>query len=272
MKQNLQKLLKTANTLRQDVIKISYNGNIGHIGSALSIVDILTGLYFASARLYPRKPHHPNRDRIILSKGHACAALYSALYRKGFFPKSTLNTYHQNNTLLAGHPEIHIPGVDASSGSLGHGLSIASGMALAGKIQQKKYRCFAILSDGECDEGSVWEAALVAAHQKLTNLIAIIDYNKLQAFGRTNQVVNLEPFPQKWQSFGWRVKVIDGHNLSQIVTALNSCLSKNKPTAIICQTVLGKGVSFMENKLEWHYLNPTKDQFNQAIQELKASL
>ena len=272
MKQNLRKLLTIANNLRQDVIKISYHGNIGHIGSALSVVDILTGLYFASARLYPKQPDHPKRDRIILSKGHACAALYSALYRKGFFPKATLNTYHHNNTLLAGHPEIHIPGVDASSGSLGHGLAIASGMALAGKIQQSQYRIFAILSDGECDEGSVWEAALVASHRQLNNLFAIIDYNHLQAFGQTNQVVNLEPFSQKWESFGWRVKVIDGHNLTQIVTALNSPLSKTKPTVIICRTVLGKGVSFMENKLEWHYLNPTVDQFNQAIKELKSSL
>lgn len=269
---NVQKLTKIANILRQDVIKISYHGNVGHIGSALSIVDILTGLYFASAKVYPKQPDYPNRDRIILSKGHACAALYSALYRKGFFPKATLNTYHQNNTLLAGHPEIHIPGVDASSGSLGHGLAIASGMALAGKINQADYKVFAILSDGECDEGSTWEAALVAAHNHLNHLIAIIDYNRLQAFGRTNKVVNLEPFPQKWESFGWRVKVIDGHNLTQIVNALNSPLSKTKPTAIICRTVLGKGVSFMENKQEWHYLNPTTDQFNQAIQELKTSL
>lgn len=269
---NLKNLTRIANLIRQDVIKISYHGQIGHIGSALSIVDILTGLYFASARVYPKQPNHPKRDRIILSKGHACAALYSALYRKSFFPKATLNTYHHNNTLLAGHPEIHLSGVDASSGSLGHGLSIASGMALAGKIKALKYRCFAILSDGECDEGSVWETALVAAHQKLTNLTAIIDYNQLQAFGRTNQVVSLEPFKQKWQSFGWRVKMIDGHDLNQIVTTLNSPLSKNKPTVIICWTVLGKGVSFMEDKLEWHYLNPTIEQFNQAIQELKTSL
>ena len=269
---NFQKLAKIANSIRQDVLTISYQGKIGHIGSALSVVEILTGLYFASARVYPKQPHHPNRDRIILSKGHACAALYSALYRKGFFSKSTLYTYHQNNTYLAGHPEIHVPGVDASSGSLGHGLAIASGMVLAGEIQLKKYRVFAILSDGECDEGSIWEAALVAAHHHLNHLIAIIDYNQIQAFGRTNQVTKLEPFKKKWQSFGWRVKVIDGHNLTQIFAALNSPLSKTKPTVIICRTVLGKGISFMENKLKWHYLNPTLDQFNQAIKELKSSI
>ncbi len=269
---NLTKLTKIANHIRQDVLTISFLGNIGHIGSALSVVDIITGLYFACVRVYPKKPLHPLRDRIILSKGHACAALYSALCRKGFFSKTTLNTYHQNNSLLAGHPEIHLKGVDASSGSLGHGLSLASGMALAGKIQSRQYRVFAILSDGECDEGSVWEAALVVSHRKLNNLIAIIDYNKLQAFGRTNQVVNLEPFKQKWQSFGWRVKEIDGHNLPQIVAAFNSPLSKTKPTVIICRTVLGKGISFMEDKLEWHYLNPTIDQFNLAMKELKSAL
>ena len=269
---NIKKLTKIANQIRQDVLTISYHGNIGHIGSALSVVDILTCLYFASAKVYPKQPRHPKRDRIILSKGHACAALYSALYHKGFFPKATLNTYHQNNTLLAGHPEIHLSGVDASSGSLGHGLSLASGMALAGKIQNRQYRVFAILSDGECDEGSVWEAALVASHRKLNNLIALIDYNRLQAFGRTNQVVNLEPFKQKWQSFGWRAKEIDGHNPAQIIRTLNSPLSKTKPTVIICRTVLGKGISFMEDKLEWHYLNPTLAQFNQAIKEIKSAL
>ncbi|MEK7513628.1 MAG: transketolase [Patescibacteria group bacterium] len=266
---NLTKLTKIANQIRRDVLTISYHGNIGHIGSALSVVDILTCLYFNAAKIYPRQPRHSQRDRIILSKGHACAALYSALFHKGFFSKAMLNTYHQDNTLLAGHPEIHLSGIDASSGSLGHGLSLASGMALAGKIQHRQYKVFAILSDGECDEGSVWEAALVASHRQLNNLIAIIDYNRLQAFGRTNQVVNLEPFKQKWQTFGWRVKMINGHNLIQIIKALNSPLSKTKPTVIICRTVLGKGVSFMEDKLEWHYLNPTQAQFNQAIKELK---
>jgi len=271
MKSKMSQLKSKANLIRQDILKISYNGNVGHIGSALSIVDILTVLYFSIAKVYPQKPNHPDRDRIILSKGHSCAALYSILYRKGFFSKEFLYTYHKNNTQLAAHPEIHIPGIDAGTGSLGHGLSLAAGIALAGKINKAKYRVFAALSDGECDEGSTWEAALVAAHHELNNLTAIIDYNKIQAFGRTNNVTNLEPFKEKWQSFGWQTIEIDGHNHKQLQTALSK-KSTNKPTIIIANTILGKGISFMEDDLEWHYWNLSDEQFEKALEELKKNL
>lgn len=273
MENRFKKLTRMANIIRQDVLKISHHGDIGHIGSALSIVDILTVLYFAVARVYPKQPEYFDRDRIILSKGHGCAALYAVLCRKGFFPKKTLNTYHLNNTKLAGHPELSIPGVDANSGSLGHGLSMASGMALAGKMSRRNYQTYVVLSDGECDEGSTWEAALVAAHQKLGNLTAIIDYNKIQALGRTNQITNLEPLKQKWKSFGWSVKEVDGHSLTQLVKALSSvnCL-RSKPRIIIAHTILGKGISFMENDFEWHYWNLSDEQLKNGLKELRESL
>ncbi|MFH2061644.1 MAG: transketolase [Candidatus Beckwithbacteria bacterium] len=232
----------------------------------------ITLLYFSTLNVYPQKPNNPKRDRFVLSKGHGCSALYSVLYRKGFISKETLYTYHLNDTTLAAHPEIHTPGVDASTGSLGHGLSVASGMALAGKINKCTYKVYAILSDGECDEGSTWEAALVTSHQKLNNLTIIIDYNKIQAFGRTNQVVNLEPFKQKWQSFGWRVLEVDGHSIKELHQALNTPLTKNKPTVIIAHTVLGKGVSFMEDDLEWHYWNPSDEHLKQGLKELRGNL
>ncbi|MBU1085629.1 transketolase [Patescibacteria group bacterium] len=273
MTTNLKDLEKTANLLRRDILNISYHGQVGHIGSALSVVDIITTLYFHIAKLYPNKPNHPDRDRIILSKGHACSALYSALYRRGYFSKKTLYTYHQNHSLLAGHPDILCPGVDASTGSLGHGLSLGIGMALAAKLQKRNYQVFVILSDGECNEGSTWEAALSAPQLKLNNLTTIIDYNKIQAFGRTKDVIDLEPFKQKWQSFGWRTLELNGHSLSQLTKALNSPnRPSSKPTVIIAHTVLGKGVSFMENNLEWHYWTPTIKHFNQAMKELKSSL
>ena len=273
MNTNLAKLKKLANTIRQDILKISHHGSIGHIGSAYSVTDILTTIYFSVANVYPKKPNSPNRDRIVLSKGHSCAALYSILYRKGFISKKTLFTYHLNDTKLAAHPKVSLPGVDASTGSLGHGLSLASGMALAGKLDKKDYRVFAVLSDGECDEGSTWEAALVAAHQKLNNLTIIIDYNKIQAFGRTNQVVNLEPFKQKWLSFGFRVLEINGHSILQLLKSLSlASQSKTKPTVIIAHTILGKGISFMEDDLGWHYWNPSDEQLKKGLKELRKKI
>jgi len=272
MKPKTIKLKKLANTIRQDILKISHHGSIGHIGSAYSVTDILTVLYFSILKVSPNNPNSPSRDRLVLSKGHSCAALYSILYRKGFISKKTLYTYHLNNTNLPAHPKLSLSGVDASTGSLGHGLSLASGMALAGKLDQKSYRVFAILSDGECDEGSTWEAALVAAHQKLNHLTVVIDYNKIQAFGRTNQVTKLEPFKQKWLSFGWKVFEVDGHSISQLQKALTTPNAKNKPTVIIAHTILGKGVSFMEDDLGWHYWNPSDEQLKDGLKELKKTL
>lgn len=259
---------KLVRAVKSDILNISYQGKVGHIGSALSAADILIALYFKVAKVFPNQPDHPDRDRILLSKGHAAAALYACLYRKGIINRQTLYSYHQDNTLLPAHPEIHLKGVDFSSGSLGHGLAVGAGMALAAKIGRLSYRTFVIISDGECDEGSTWEAALIAAHQKLNNLTVLIDYNQIQAFGRTNQVVNIEPLKDKWRAFGWRVVETDGHNLIKLTQVLSRPAAANKPTVVICHTVLGKGISFMENNMEWHYWNLDQKQLRQALKEI----
>jgi len=218
----------------------------------------------------PDWPDWSERDRFILSKGHACAALYAVLAENGFFPKEWLETYCQNGSRLVGHVTHHdVPGVEASTGSLGHGLSIGCGMALAGKRDNRSYRVFVLLSDGECDEGSTWEAALFAPHHRLDNLVAIVDYNKIQAFGRVKDVLDLDPLPEKWRSFRWAVREIDGHDFGQIEGALAKIpLEPSRPTCIIAHTTKGKGVSFMEDKVAWHYNAPNLEQLNQALAEL----
>lgn len=261
-------LKKISTKLRRDVIAMSFHGRIGHVGSCLSMIDILTALYFRVLRVDPLKPLWRDRDRFVLSKGHAVAALYAALANRGFFPVETLKSYVQNGSSLPGHPEIQcVPGVEITSGSLGHGLSIAVGMALAARIDTAAWRTYVMLSDGECDEGTVWEAAMAAGHFKLGNLTAIIDYNKFQALGKTADVMNLEPLKSKFDSFGWNTVEIDGHNMDEIVRALE--LRAEKPVMVIAHTTLGKGVSFMEGKLEWHYLDPKKEHFDRAMDELK---
>jgi len=261
---------KISGEIRKKIIKMNYLSQGTHIGSSLSIVDILTLLYFKILKINPKKPLQSNRDRFILSKGHAAAALYAALAQRGFFSERILNTYCQNRGKLPGHATRgSVPGVEVSTGSLGHGLSMGVGMALAGKNDKRRYRIFVLMSDGECDEGSVWEAALFAAHHKLDNLVAIIDYNKLQAFGRTNEVLNLEPLKKKWESFGWRVKEINGHNFFEIEKVLSRIpFAKNKPGIVIAHTVKGKGVSFMEDRLEWHYKNLMPADYKMALEEL----
>lgn len=243
-----------------------------HIGSAFSCVDILAVLYFKIMFIEPQNPWALDRDRFILSKGHAASALYVTLSHRGFFPEDVLNTYCQNSGLLPGHSAKRcVPGVEVSTGSLGHGLNIGVGVALAGKRDQKSHRVFVLLSDGECDEGSVWEAALFAGHHELDNLVAIIDYNKIQAFGRTNEVLRLEPLQDKWLAFGWQVREIDGHNFIEIEKALSQLpFEKGKPSIVIAHTVKGKGVSFMEDKLEWHYKSPNKEQYLTALDELNS--
>lgn len=248
-----------------------HRANASHIGSSLSIADLLAVLYSGILRVDPARSDSSDRDRLILSKGHAAAALYAVLAERGFFPQEWLETYCQDESRLPGHVTAHgIPGVEVSTGSLGHGLSIACGMALAGKRDQRPYRVFVLLSDGECDEGSIWEAALFAPHHRLDNLIVIVDYNKIQGFGTVKDVLDLEPLADKWRAFRWKVREIDGHDHAQIAAVLRTVpLETGRPTVVIAHTVKGKGVSFMEDQLAWHYKSPDEEQLAHALAELE---
>jgi len=261
---------KISKEIRKNILEMKFNSQSSHISSALSCVDILTILYFKILKLNPKEPQKVDRDRFILSKGHAASALYATLAQKGFFPEQILKNYCKDGCRLAGHAtKDSVPGVEVSTGSLGHGLPIGAGIALAGKKDSKKYRVFVLMSDGECDEGSNWEAALFASHHKLDNLVAIIDYNKIQAFGKTNEVLNLEPLKDKWVAFGWSVAEVNGHNFSEIEKALARIpFEGRKPSLIIAHTIKGKGVSFMEEKIEWHYKSLSKESFDSAVEEL----
>lgn len=236
------------------------------------MVDLLAVLYFSTLRIDPPRSDWKDRDRFILSKGHGAAAIYATLAHRGFFPVDRLSTYCADGTFLAGHVTHHgVPGVEVSTGSLGHGLPIGCGMALAGLRARQSYRVFVLLSDGECDEGSTWEAALFAPHHKLDNLVAIIDYNKIQSFGRVKDVLDLEPLADKWRSFGWSVCEVNGHDHTQIHHALEHVpLELGRPSAVIAHTVKGKGVRFMEDDLLWHYRPPDAKQLAQALAELEA--
>jgi transketolase len=261
---------KISNNIRKDVVEMIFNSKTSHLGSSLSCVDILTVLYFEILKINPQKPLMENRDRFILSKGHAVAALYATLAERGFFEKKLLKEYCTNGSKLPGHVSYgYIPGIEISTGSLGHGLSIANGIALAGKKDKKKYRVFVLLSDGECDEGSTWEAILFAGHHKLNNLVAIIDYNKWQALGKTNEILNLEPFAEKWRDFGWSVKEVNGHNFQEIYNALIKIpFEKNKPSVLIAHTIKAKGLPSLENKLESHYRPPTEQEYKEFINKV----
>lgn len=261
---------KIAKEIRKKILKMIYNSQTSHIGAALSCVDILSVLYFKILKVDPVNPWLPNRDRFILSKGHAASALYATLSKRGFFPEKVLNEYCKDGSHLPGHSTMHcVPGVEVSTGSLGHGLSIGIGIALAARHDNRNCRTFVLLSDGECNEGSLWEAVMFAAHHKLDNLIAIVDCNKLQAFGETKKVIDLEPLADKWSTFGWAVKEIDGHNFNKIEDNLKQIpFKKGNPSAIIANTIKGKGVSFMENNLVWHYKSPTEEQYKIAIKEI----
>jgi transketolase len=260
-----------AGHIRRRVLEMICRAKSSHIGSVFSAVDILAVLYKTILRVDPARPECPDRDRFILSKGHACAGLYAALAEKGFFPESWLDEFFANGGRLAGHAtHWGVPGVEVSTGSLGHGLSLGCGMALAGKRDRLSYRVFVMLSDGECDEGSTWEAALFAPHHRLDNLIAIVDYNKIQSFGRVNDVLGLSPFGAKWESFGWSVCEIDGHDHAQIEQTLSRVPpATGRPTCVIANTVKGKGVSFMEDKILWHYRCPDAEERLQAFAELE---
>ena len=257
--------------LRIDIVEQIAEAKSGHPGGSLSAIDILAVLYCEKMNIKPNEPSWAERDRFVLSKGHIAPALYAVLAEKGFFDKKILKTLRKNESILQGHPDMkHTPGVDMSTGSLGQGLSVANGMALAGKLDNKDYKVYVMLGDGEVQEGQVWEAAMTAAHYKLNNVIAFLDHNGLQIDGTNEEVMNINPIDQKFKAFGWNVLCIDGHNVKEISKAIDSAkLSKSKPTIIIAKTVKGKGISFMENNCDWHGMAPTEEQAKQAIMELR---
>ena len=267
-------LAEKAKQIRIDAVKAVYAAKSGHPGGALSVADILAYLYFDEMNVDPKDPKKADRDRFVLSKGHACPALYAALAEKGFFPKDVLLTFRKDGSILQGHPDMkHIPGVDMSTGSLGQGISAACGMALSGKISGEKYRVYAIVGDGEIEEGQVWEAAMFARHYKLDNLCVFIDFNGLQVDGTVQNVIDPTPIDEKFKAFGWNVVVIDGHDLDQIEGAVeNAKAAKGQPTAVLAKTVKGKGVSYMENAVDWHGKAPNDEEYAVAMKELGAEV
>ena len=269
-KKNLQKI---ACKVRMGVIEGTYNAKSGHPGGSLSISDTLTYLYYNKMNVDPANPDDNSRDRLVLSKGHTAPALYSVLAQKGYFSEDELKSLRHIGAMLQGHPCIHIPGVDMSSGSLGQGISAACGMALAGKLDGSSYKVYTILGDGEIEEGQVWEAAMFAAHYNLTNLVAVVDNNGLQIDGAITEVCSPEPITDKFAAFGWHVITMDAHDFDDIDRAFTEAESvTDKPVAIIQKSVKGKGVSFMENQVSWHGTAPNKEQYDQAMAELNAQL
>lgn len=256
--------------IRCDVLEMVHRARVAHVASSLSVVDILAVLYGEVLRHRPHDPGWDGRDRLILSKGHAAAAGYAALARVGYFPPELLEGYCVNDSPLAGHltASLDAPGVELSTGSLGHGLPVGAGMALHASRTGASHRVFVVLSDGECDEGSTWEAALFSAHHQLANLCAVVDYNRIQSFGRVEDVLGLEPFADKWRAFGWDVQEVDGHDHGALRTVLGTG-HPTKPRMIIAHTVKGKGVSFMEDDLLWHYRNPDDEQLAKALAEVR---
>ena len=255
-------------SIRRDVAKMMHKSYSSHIGGCYSVTEILVALYFEILNIDPKNPKKDDRDILLLSKAHSSPALYAVLSKKGFFPKENLDTYYQDGGKLPGHLDKEaVPGIEFSFGSLGHGLSVGVGMALANKRMNNPGRVFVILGDGECNEGSIWEAAMFAPHHNLSNLTVVIDYNKIQSFGSTNEVINQEPIFDKWKSFGWKVLEINGHDHDALIDAFNSP-HENLPKLIIANTVKGKGVSFMENSLDWHYKSPNDEQLELALKEL----
>lgn len=270
VKYSIPELEGIARKLRRHIITMISTAGSGHPGGSLSAADIVTALYFDIMKHDPANPHWPDRDRFILSKGHAAPVLYAALAECGYFPLEWLTTLRKTGACLQGHTDSTLtPGVDASAGSLGQGLSIGIGMALAARLDNKDYRTYVLLGDGECDEGQVWEAAMFAPNYKLDNLTAIVDFNTLQLDGFTRDIMNLEPFIAKWAAFKWEVIEINGHDMQQIIDAIRKAQTiKGKPTVIVAHTIKGKGVSFMENNVDWHGKAPNKSETEMALKEL----
>lgn len=258
--------------IRKQVIKMIYSARQGHTGGSLSSVDILVALYFHAMRYNPKNPADPSRDRFILSKGHSVEGLYAVLARAGYFPEASLAGYGSFGGMLYGHPTLKVPGVEIPSGSLGHGLSVGTGMAIAAKRDASPFRVYVLMGDGEQAEGSVWEAAMAAAHYGLDNLVAIVDSNKLQISGPVERVMNSAPLKAKYDSFGWETREVDGHDFSDLTAALDGIPWKpGKPNMIIAHTIKGRGFSFMENDASWHHKTPSQAEYLQALKELEAA-
>lgn len=266
----IRELAEKAKEVRRLIIRMLARAGSGHPGGSLSATDLMTVLFFKKLNCRPQELNWPERDRVHFSKGHACPLLYALLSKLGYFPEKELWNLRRLNSILQGHPDRRTPGVEVSSGSLGQGLSVAIGMALAGRLDRRNYKVYCLLGDGEIQEGEIWEAAMSAAFLKLNNLCAILDYNKFQIDGEVKEVMGIEPLAQKWRAFGWNVLEIDGHNLHEILDAFDIFRTvREKPTIIIAHTVKGKGVSFMENVVDFHGRAPSKEETEKALEELK---
>ena len=269
-KERIVELKQIANELRRDVIYMVSKAKSGHVGGSLSAAEIVTALYFNEMKMDPREPKWPDRDRFILSKGHCCPILYAALCRKGYFGREVLDTLREIHSPLQGHPDMRkTPGLDMSSGSLGNGLSIGLGMALASRANEKDYRVYVLMGDGEQEEGAIWEAAMAASHMKVDNLVGIVDCNKLQLIGRVKEVMDIAPLAEKWRAFGWNVIEINGNDMEAVLRAFDQAREvKGKPSVILADTIKGKGVSFMEDQVQWHSKAPNEEEAARAIKEL----
>ena len=267
---DIKELEKQANEVRKRIIEQVYSANSGHPGGSLSIADILTVLYFNELNIDEKNPKWEDRDRMILSKGHCSPALYSCLANRGFFDKEELKKFRNINSRLQGHPDMNkVPGVDMTTGSLGQGLSVANGMALASKLNHEGVRVYCVCGDGEIQEGQIWEAAMTSSHRKLDNLCLIVDNNNLQIDGNVDTVKNIYPLDEKFKSFGFEVIKVDGHDIEKLIKAFDKAKTiKEKPTVIIAKTIKGKGVSFMENKADWHGKAPNEEEYKMAMEEL----
>lgn len=270
---DIKELQKKAIEIRKDILKMLTAAGSGHTGGSLSIVEILIALYYYALKNDPKNPKWKERDLFLLSKGHACPALYAALAGKGYFPKEDLWSLRKFGSKLQGHPQLGLPGIEISSGSLGQGLSIANGMALAARLDKLPTRIYCLMGDGETNEGQVWEAAMTAAHYELDNVCAIIDFNKLQIDGFCCDVKDMGAYIDKWKGFGWYTIETDGHDIQKLIDAFDKAKTvKMMPTVIIAHTVKGKGISFVENKIEWHGVAPKKEEYERAIKELDEAL
>lgn len=267
----IKRLEDISKDIRCSVLTMVEKAGVGHIGGSLSVTDILVALYFKVLKVDPKNPEWMDRDRLVVSKGHCATALYSTLAEKGFFPKEELNTFGTINSKFQVHPDkTKVPGVEASTGALGQGLSIGLGMALAARLDNKDYHTYVILGDGEIQEGQIWEAALFAAHYRLDNITAILDLNNVQLMGHVSEIMDITPVSDKWKAFGWEVIKVDGHDFKQLMEGFFKAKKvKGKPAIIIADTVKGKGVSFMQNTCKWHGNVPTHDEYNRAIVEIK---
>lgn len=266
---DVERLEEQAVQLRRDIVEMIHAAKAGHPGGSLSAVDMITALYFHVMRIDPQNPRREDRDRFVLSKGHACPALYAALARRGFFDPKHLTTLRQYHSILQGHPDMNkTPGIDISSGSLGNGLAIGVGMAMSGRLHHQDYMTYVMLGDGEVQEGMVWEAAMAAHHHDLGNLVAIVDCNGVQINGWVNEIMTVEPLADKWRAFGWNVVEVNGHNMKDLLTVLHTAKTMRHPTVILMRTVKGRGVSFMEDDCKWHGNSPSDEELVQAILEI----